>query len=201
MKKKPTFVGDTPNDRKLWHTYLYWARERVRSMSQPDVPEAAALVDDPNRRVEASTGKALQAIIFSAFALEYRLKRVLVCMGASFPEKETLKPLLVKFWERLKLIDRWDKSGKCTSPSGWKVIEPVLLRLVELRNDLAHANYKETLQFLSGAANPEQAALQLYNAVIDAIKLVNQGTGIDTTPPEELDRYFEHLKVKPARPV
>ena len=133
------FDGNTPDDIKLWHTYLYWARQRVKSDSSLDLISKPAIVDNPDNRVEESISSTLQAIVFSAFALEYRLKRVLISMGVSFPPKETLMPLLQKFWNRLSRIDRLDGKGKCTPPNDWNDCMRVLESLVKIRNNIAHA--------------------------------------------------------------
>lgn len=190
----PTFDGDTPRDRKLWHTYLYWARERA-STSASGVPASGVIVDDANNRVDATIGKALQAILFASFALEYRLKRVLISMDVPLGPKETLGQFLNEFWGRLASVPRLDGKGSCLPPSEWSSIEPRLKRLVKLRNDIAHANYTDTLQFLSEAHGPTEEARDLYNAVVQAIRLVNEGTGYDTRSKEKLDDYFKPLEV------
>ncbi len=189
-----TFDGDSQDDRKLWHTYLYWARERAMT-SASAIPVAGVIVDDPGNRVDSSIGRSLQAILFSSFALEYRLKRVLICMDVSFPKKETMGPFLERFWSRLRAVARLDGRGKCSAPAGWQRLEPHLKRLVDLRNNIAHANYTETLNFLSVGDNPQQQARNFYNYVVDAIRLVNEGTGYDTRSNEELDEHFRPLKV------
>ncbi len=190
----PTFDGDTPRDRKLWHTYLYWARERA-STSASGVPARGVIVDEADNRVDATISKALQAILFTSFALEYRLKRVLISLNVPLPQKETLGLLLDKFWGRLASVPRLDGQGSCLPPSDWSTIEPQLKRLVKLRNDIAHANYTDTLQFLSPTSSPTEEARDLYNAAVQAIRLVNEGTGYDTRSRKELDDYFEPLKV------
>ena len=190
----PTFDGDTLPDRKLWHTYLYWARERATT-SASAVPVLGVIVDDADNRVDAAISKALQAILFASFALEYRLKRVLTSMDVPFPERETLGPFLNNFWGRLARVPRLDGRGSCVPPSDWSTIEPRLKRLVRLRNDIAHANYADTRQFLSETSSPTEEARCLYNTVVQAIRLINQGTGYDTRSGKELDEYFEPLKV------
>ena len=189
-----TFDGDSQDDRKLWHTYLYWARERA--MTSPSaIPVPGVIVDDPVNRVDSSIGKSLQAILFSSFAIEYRLKRVLICMNVVFQKKETLGPFLEKFWIRLRAVARFDGCGNCSPPASWQGLEPHLKRLVDLRNNIVHANYTETLNFLSVGTNPQQQARDFYNYVVDAIRLVNEGTGYDTRSNEELDEYFRPLKL------
>jgi hypothetical protein len=188
------FDGDTLDDRKLWHTYLYWARDQA-TISPSAMPVPGVIIDDPVNRVTPDISKALQSILFSSFALEYRLKRVLICMNVPLKAKETLGPLLETFWVRLQHVARLDKNGNCSQPNEWKALEPRLKYLVDLRNDIAHANYNETLSFLSKSSDPLQQACDLYNCVIDAIRLINEGTGDDTRSREEMNQYFAPLKV------
>lgn len=84
------FDGNTPDDVKLWHTYIYWAREKAKFGQIKYKATIQAIADDPNNRVEDSLSLALQTIIFSSFALEYRLKRVLASMGVKLKSKKDL---------------------------------------------------------------------------------------------------------------
>lgn len=68
-----------------------------------------------------------------------------------------------------------------------------LRTLVGLRNAIAHANYSKVLEILSEGA-PLVRARTLYDAVIDAIMLINAGTGYDARPMSELELYFAPLK-------
>ncbi len=190
-----TFDGDTESDRKLWHTYMYWARRNARLPQGHKPSESQAIVDDPANRVSDEISAAIQTVLFSCFALEYRLKRVLKALNVSFPDKETLTPFLNRFWERLRNKNRLDSTGFCKPTSDWSSIEPELKYLIELRNDIAHANYEETIKFISGGSDPMTEARKLYNMVVDAIRLVNQGTGYDIRSEDELKKYFQPLKV------
>lgn len=196
-----TFDGDTAEDRRLWHSYLYWARERVRALSADQIVGASdtafvgsAIVDDPNNRINDSIGVALQALVFTALALEYRLKRVLRAMGVTIPQKETLGPCLENFWRRLANVTRLDGTGPCHPPADWATVEPLLRELLERRNSLAHANYPETLRFLAASSDPAKEAIRLYNGMVEAIKLINVGTGYETRPTDEVDKYFHPLR-------
>jgi len=189
------FDGDTRDDVKLWHTYVHWALEKARFGQTKDKTTIPAVVDDPINRVEDSLSFALQIIIFSAFALEYRLKRVLISMGVEFGSKETLNPLLKCFWPRLSNKNRLDKKGKCLPPTEWNDCFEDLLQLVELRNDIAHANYCEILSFFSGAETPLKKARKYYHSVVDAIRIINIGTGYEIRPDEEAKEDFKPLRV------
>ena len=145
------FDGNTSEDKKLWHTYVFWAYAPARSLAGPppqgkQPPHAA----DPNNRLRESLARALQTILFSSFVLDYRMRRVFEAFGLHLRPKTTLGPLLNCFWPRLAVVDRLDKNGKCLPPPEWSICEPDLQHLVRLRNDIAHANYKKTLQAFSG---------------------------------------------------
>jgi hypothetical protein len=59
-----------------------------------------------------------------------------------------------------------------------------------------HSDLDKMLQALSrNNVQPASIALEHYNAVIDAIRLINEGTGYDARPAQELAEYFEPLKV------
>jgi len=189
------FDGNTSDDVKLWHTYIHWAREKARFGQTKDKATIPAIADDPINRVEDSFSFALQTIVFSSFALEYRLKRVLISMDVKLKSKETLGPLLCKFWPRLSSKNRLDKKGKCSPPTEWNNCLEKLIQLIELRNDIAHANYSETLSSFSGVENPLKMARKYYDSVVDAIRIINIGTGYETRPDEKAKEDFESLKV------
>jgi len=190
-----TYDGETDADRKLWHTYLYWARQEARYPCTDTPMEPKAIVDDQAKRIGDDTAAALRIIVFSCFALEYRLKRILKALKAQFSERENFGKVFSQFWNRLSEKERLDGKGKCIPPSEWSVIETDLKSLIQLRNNIAHANYSETLQFISGSLDPVATARKFYNALVDAIRLVNQGTGYDVRDPEELKEYFGPLRV------
>lgn len=181
----------------MWHSYLYWARERVLADAPGpgSVPAAPAIVDDAANRISEPVGRALQAVLFSAFALEYRLKRVLLANNIDVPPTETLRPCLDQFWNRLAKVHRRDGHGLCLPPVEWAAIKPQLDQLVTLRNTLAHANYTKIVRFLESGQDAEQQAKSLYRAVVEAIKLINLGTGYETRPVDEVNEYFRALLV------
>lgn len=190
-----TFDGDNKSDIKLWHTYMYWARKNALFQQKVNLSSSKVIVDDPSNRVEEEISAAIQTILFSCFTLEYRLKRVLIALNVFFPPKETFGPFLDNFWKRLINTSKLKLAGFCRPPSEWSSIEPDLKSLIKLRNNIAHANYNETIQFIAGTSDPMTEARRFYNVVVDAIRLVNQGTGYDPRPPDELEKYFQPLKV------
>ncbi len=190
-----TFDGDSESDRKLWHTYVYLARKNALFPQEVNPYGSKAIADNPTNRVNETISSAIQTILFSCFTLEYRLKRVLKKLNISFPEKKTLGPLFDKFWYRLRNTNKLNSTGFCQPPPDWSSIESDLKSLIKLRNNIAHANYDETIQFIAGSSDPMTEARKFYNIVVDAIRLVNQGTGYDPRPEDELKKYFQPLKV------
>jgi hypothetical protein len=189
-----SYDGDNKYDKKLWQTYLHWAKRKAQSNSNLTSVDTGAICDDPKKRVEESLDIALQTIIFSAFTLEYRLKRVALKMGVPFREKDSLGVLLGHFWKKLEKVRRWDKKGKCSPPSEWKSCKNDLDKLVELRNNIAHANYKKVTTFFSIQSDPKRLANQYYNAVVEDIKLINIGTGAETRSKARVEKYFKPLR-------
>lgn len=137
-----TYDGKTDDERALWFTYLYWGRERLQSNP------SGAMVDDPARRISDEESRALQAVVFSAFALEFRLKRVLTYCSASLKPNEGLKDVLKDFWERLIERPRVDGKGKIVGPVEWDNVVGLLNELADLRNNIAHSDLSATLAFI-----------------------------------------------------
>jgi hypothetical protein len=189
------FDGCTDDDRRLWHTYIYLAKKHaIRSGGQPAEPRRA-FVDYRTNRVPEPLAEALQTILFSCSALEYRLKRVLSEIGP--PSKGKLKlESLVKggFWHLLENTDRCDGTGKCAPPKEWAACMEKLRKLIRLRHDIAHADYREVLDSFE-TKDLLTLARDYYNAVVDALMLINIGTGYDTRPLDKIAEYFRPLKV------
>jgi hypothetical protein len=191
-----TFDGVEEEDKRLWYTYMYWARQEALSLGFETSTEPQALVDDPNRRLPEGQSISLRTMLFSCFALEYRLKRILKALKVPFDEEsETFGPFCKKFWRRLESAERLDKKGKCTKPPEWAEVEEKLRDLIDIRNKIAHANYEKTLQYFSGKKISKERARELFNAVVDAIRILNQCTGYDVRPTDEVKEYFRQLKI------
>lgn len=197
MKVKKVRFDGTGKDINLWHTYVHWAKSHAESCHGAVSSGTCAIAYDPANRVADDLAAALRTVLFASFMLESRLRRVFDAMGVQLPRNTTLKPLLSSFWLRLGHVQRLDRKGQCTAPPGWRRLERTLTYLVKLCNGLAHANYTETLAAFGKKRRPATAALKCYNAVIDAVRLINQGTGYDADrTPTEHRRYFEPLKVR-----
>ncbi len=190
----PIFDGSTDSDRNLWHTYVYLARKHaIRSGGQP-AGRKRAFVDYRMNRVSESLAEALQAVLFSCFALEYRLRRALAAMDPSLQPEQNLACLVDTFWALLRNTDRCDGKGKCAAPKEWPKCKAELKKLIRLRNKIAHANYEKVLGFV-GREDSLVLARSYYNAVVDAIMLINIGTGYDPRPLDDIEEYFRPLKM------
>jgi hypothetical protein len=188
MMAMRAIAGDTPQDRQLWHTYLYWARSEL-------LPSAHGLIiGDPKNRLPPKTSEALRALVFAAFALEYRLKRTLLFIGQSPRARDTLGSLLSNIDVRLGQATRLD--GKpITLPKEWTRVKKRLEELVKLRNDIAHANYTRLNRRLASTQTKRRIAKTLFNAVIDAIRILNHAVGYDTRSRRVARGEYGRLKV------
>jgi HAMP domain-containing protein len=200
MKPKKIRFDGTGKDIKLWHTYVHWAKNYAESCHGAVRSEIRAIADDPANRVADDLAAALCTVLFASFMLEYRLRRVLDAMGVQLRRNTTLGPLLSCFWSRLGYVERLDGKGRCAAPAEWRRLVRPLTHLVELRNALAHGNYAKTVAAFGKKRRPGTAALKYYNAVVDAVRVINEGTGHDPDRTSaERRRYFEPLKVRHRR--
>ncbi len=187
-------IDGAAEDKKLWQTYVYWARRDIKDGPDVELAAEAAIADKPSERVSDSLAKAIQSILFSALMLEYRLKRVLTYMGVRLSGEEGLGGCLDLIWEKLPKMDRKDGKGKCRRPKEWQNCEPRLRALNKFRNKVAHANYKELLHLFQGK-DPVEIARLYYNAVVDAMIMLNLCVGYETRSLDEVERYFRPLRI------
>jgi hypothetical protein len=183
-------AGDSPEDQRLWHTYFHWPRAVLSPASRLSArPEF--------RRLSKARSGHLQAILFAAFALEYRVKRLYDVLKLRYREKDTLGALLGNFRRRLETSDRLDGQGPVRLPAEWARIERGLKELSWLRNQIAHANYKKVLSLLSTNARQSRAmARRCFNTLVDAIRVTNRAIGYETLAPREARRYYSRLKLR-----
>src|SRR5690349_11624323 len=100
-------AGETPQDIQLWNTYLFWAL----SAASPSKSRVRLLpITKPANRIKKSTARNLQAILFAAFALEYRLRRIYDFLGLQVRKNDTLGALLRNF-QRMATARRPDGKG------------------------------------------------------------------------------------------
>src|SRR5687768_8248685 len=101
----PNLAGDTARERRVWNSYLFAAR------SGADAGTAADPLLDIARaasRLPAGKEQALQEIVFSSFALEYRMRRIFKVLGLSHRERDTLGSLVANFLARVQGAPRLD---------------------------------------------------------------------------------------------
>jgi hypothetical protein len=185
--------GQTRDAKRHWNTYLFWARVLL----DPATPRRKFLViGRASERLPRSRSAHLQSVIFVAFALEYRLKRVYEELGLSYRQKDTLGPLLQNFKRRVESAQRLDGSGQIRLPEEWTSIEPRLRNLIELRNAVAHPDYQRLDRIWPKAPGQSRAtARKCFNALVDMIRVTNAAIGYDSTTRSEARRYFSRLKI------
>jgi hypothetical protein len=139
----------------------------------------------------------LQAILFVAFVLEYRIKRIYDVLGLGYRKRDTLGALLQNFCRRLETAMRLDDKGPIRLPAEWTTIENKLQRVKDLRNDIAHANYRSVTKILPKDARRSRViARDSFNALIDAIRITNQAVGYEHRSAKQAKHDFSKLKIR-----
>jgi hypothetical protein len=186
-------AGETPQDIQLWNTYLFWAF----SAASPARSRARRLrITKRANRIKRSTERNLQAILFAAFAIEYRLKRIYEFLGLQVRRNDTLGALVTNFRQRMATAKRPDGKGHVKLPTEWTSIEKRLKDLCKWRNAIAHANYKEVLTLLpSDTRKSLRQARKYYNTVIDTIRVTNRAIGYEAAPKREDRKFYARLKI------
>lgn len=187
------YSGDSPDDEKLWFAYFASASQAVVAECPRWKPIGFNELTDPKMNPDRKLVAAMQSIVGSAFAIEYRMKRVLEVLGVLRKERKSLNELLDCFWCWLSRIRRWDKADLCREPNEWSSLEQKLDELRKVRNDIVHSNREKVLAALGN--DPLNIARELYNTAVEAIKLVNWGTGY-TNDQSASDDYWNRLKLK-----
>ena len=187
-----SLAGDSNQDRQLWNTYFSWARSVLDPKRRQELARKAQF-----RRISRHKAAHLQAIVFAAFALEYRVKRIYKVLGLAHREKDTLGSLLSHFRHRVETAERLDGHGRVQLPAQWKSIEARLRELNRFRNSIAHANYQQVLDFLPNDARRSRAvARRCFNALVDAIHVTNKAIGYETLSESDATRYYRKLKIR-----
>jgi hypothetical protein len=186
------FDGKTDDERKVWHSYMRIARDRV--IASGAVPSATRRPEICNQKLvwDKKAREAVQTIVFAAFILEARLKRVLNEMGRPPRKLDGLNNVLTNFWRALSTVKKIGREDACAPPPEWSQIEAQLNELRQLRNLMAHGNLSEVARRLR-SQDAQKKARELYNAVMKAILLVNLGTGYETKSPKDAWQYFAPL--------
>jgi len=189
-----SIAGDSPEDQQLWNTYVFWAR----SVLDPSTSRRSGLlIARVSNRIRRSTSTHLQAIVFAAFALEYRIRRIYEVLGLAHRKRDTLGKLLSNFRRRVETADRLDGKGRVRLPAEWPSIEARLRRVNTLRNDIAHANYQDVLKLLPADARKSRAvARDCFNALVKAIQVTNRAVGYEHRSVREVNRDYRRLKIR-----
>jgi hypothetical protein len=181
-------------DKKLWQTYVYWARRDIKDGLDVEPAGEEAIADKPSQRIEDRLAKAIQSLLFSALMLEYRLKRVLAYVGLPVNRRDGLEKRLELIRKELPKLDRKDGKGKSALPAEWQDCESKFEFLRKFRNRVAHANYDELLELFQGT-DPIEVARLYYNRVVDFMIALNICTGNETRSWDEVEKYFRPLRI------
>jgi len=129
--------------------------------------------------------------------LEYRIKRIYEVLHLAYRKRDTLGVLLNNFKRRVETGRRFNDKRPVRLPPEWTTIEKKLLTLNTLRNNIAHANYKELQRLIPHDPRKSRAVARVsFNAVVDAIRVTNQAVGYENRTAREARRYFSRLKIK-----
>lgn len=136
---------------------------------------------------------ALQSIAFSALTLEYRMRRSCDVLGVVLADSLNCGGLFDGFWTFVSQRPKWNHKGQCRRPDDWNNIKRILAELATMRDKIAHARWTELLSALDG--NELEKAKRYFNAVIDAMMLINEGIGY-VTEGNDPRAYFPRLKLR-----
>jgi len=161
-------AGESKSDKKLWFTYLSWPREILKNYRPHDHAE----VDEKNRRFDKEYSDALQSILFSCIVMEYRIKRTFEYKGIKYRERDALGTLIGILWKKLENIHTERSTKKCIKPKRWDAFAKHLKHWVEVRNALAHGNYRK-IQGLIPKRKAITEAKECYNDMVELIKILN----------------------------
>src|SRR3990172_3200916 len=121
MNKKPDVSATSLGNKRLWNTYMFWARSSLT------VPlDSWWQIADPRNRIHTDRSQALQAIVFAALVLEYRIKATYEFVSASYDSGLTLGGLLNTFKTTIERALRFDNRQPIKLPREWARILPRL---------------------------------------------------------------------------
>jgi hypothetical protein len=185
----PNLAGASDADKRIWNSYVYWARSAF------GLPPSDLAISNPELRLPAEEEKLLHAIVFAVFALEYRLRSVYMLLNLSVRRHDGVMSLLDNLEHRTKGIER--KGKQITFPNEWKKVRGNLKKLVELRNHIAHGKRQDVSKLLRDAKPPLKAqAVEGYNALVDAIRIINVAISYDTKTGADLTKYYAKLQLE-----
>jgi hypothetical protein len=184
----PNLAGAAAADQRLWNTYVYWGRSSFKD------PVDHLDIADPNQRLPQREADALQAILFTAFSLEYRLRSVYESLGLAVRKRDGLAALLTNLQPRLE--GKPGFTGKpITFPPEWVSVRARLQTLLEARNRIAHGNREPVSEMLRDTTRLWRTATDGHNAFIDAVRIISVSLGYDRRVGREQAQYYSRLQV------
>lgn len=190
------YSGDDVIGEKFWFSYFQCACEPLlrdgRNWRHPQYDSS----NEKELGADSDLMAALQSIAFSVFALEFRMKRALLVMGAG-KQKAPLEDMIDNFWLWVTGLPRRREPGVCAEPAEWAGVKRLLHDARVLRNKIGHADGNALRRLLG--TDTLRDAVKHHAAVLDAIRLVNWGTGYTNDKSKSRD-YWERLKLWPDGP-
>jgi hypothetical protein len=184
----PNLAGAASPDQRLWNTYIYWARNALPG------PFEHLSISEPIERLPQGDSDALQAILFTAFALEFRLRSVYEALGIHVRSGDGLSALLNNLHKRIDGQQGFT-GGIIALPAEWVEVRGRLQALLQLRNRIAHGNRRPVSELLDDRASLRARAADGYNAFIDAVRIINKAIGYEWREGQELLTYYAALSV------
>lgn len=159
--------------------------------------QKALVISKRLNRIKDATARNHQVILFSAFALEYRFRRLYEILGIKAQKKDGLHALIQNFSNRVSTATHIDGKGPVRLSSEWTSIQKKLLQMNEWRNKIAHANYAKVLTLLSSdMRNSRREARACFNVLRDAIRVTNRAIGFDLDSARAGREYYARLRIQ-----
>ena len=139
---------------------------------------------------------SLQAVVFAAFALEYRLRTVYDALGLVPRDRDGLWDLASKLEQASR--GRTGLNGKPVKFSAeWRTVLPRINRLSELRNRIAHGKANKVGDLITDRSpSMKVQARRGYNSFIDAVRIINVAIGYEWRRGEDRRQYYAALRVR-----
>lgn len=184
-------AGESRDDRRQWNTYVSWSRG---AFAEP-IDKALKIAYQQSCMPE-SVQASLRAIVFTTFALEYRLRSVYDALGLEYRRRDGIWDLASNLEARSR--NALGVDGKLVRfPAEWRRILTRIQHLIESRNAIAHGNSMKVRGLVTGRApSLKVRARRDYNAFVDAVRVINVAVGYEKLRGVELRNYYAALKVR-----
>jgi hypothetical protein len=184
-------AGGDARDQRLWNTYVFWARAAF-----PEPIPANVTIGNASARLALERQRSLQAIVFSTFALKYRLRSVYAALGIQARRRDGLWELSSNLQSRTRSSRGLD--GKpIRFAAEWRQVLPRIQKLLELRNKIAHGNSRSVATLLvARSPSIKLQARRGYNTFIDAVRVINLAIGYEDRRGADLRDYYKAMKVR-----